>query len=206
MMKIAARSHTSRVILETDMLHMLHSFRSLITGVIVNEYFDMAKEVTMGKNKVSLYSGIFFLVYGLGMLGMAYKILNTGVTSLGAGFMPKIVSILIIILSILVIAEAVVCLKTEKKSDEQQTNKMKVDIKGVAATIVLLAAYVILLKPVGFIIISIIYMFLQMYLLAPQITKKKLILYTVISIITPIIINYIFIRFFSLMLPSGVLG
>ncbi|MGE4283317.1 MAG: tripartite tricarboxylate transporter TctB family protein [Clostridia bacterium] len=160
----------------------------------------------MSKNKVSLYSGIFFLVYGLSMFGMASKIENTGITSLGAGFVPTLVSVVIVILSIIVIAGAVVSLKIEKKSGEQETKKPSVDVKGVIATIVLLAAYAILLKPVGFIIASIIYMFLQMYLLAPQITKKKLILYAVISIVTPFIVNYIFIKFFTLMLPSGILG
>lgn len=160
----------------------------------------------MSSNKISLYSGIFFLVYGVCMFGIASKITNTGITSLGAGFMPILVSIFIVILSVIIIVGAVVNIKANKEIKEEESQKTSVDIKGVAATIVLLACYMTLLKPIGFIIISIIYMFLQMYLLAHEITKKKLILYMLISTAAPFIVNYIFKEFFSLMLPSGILG
>ena len=73
------------------------------------------------------------------------------------------------------------------------------------ATIVVFTAYVLLMKPVGFIITSAVYLFLQMLILCPK-EKRNSILFAVISVVCAVAIYYIFRNGLNVMLPAGILG
>ncbi|MEK6266283.1 MAG: tripartite tricarboxylate transporter TctB family protein [Clostridium sp.] len=163
----------------------------------------------MSKSKVSLYSGILFLVYGICLLVGSLFIKNSGLTKLGAGFIPEIVSILMIALSTILVIQGWFEMKLTKAQVNNLTKTKeaeKVDNKTVLMTMVIIIVYVALLKSVGFIIMSILYLFCQMVLLEnTKLNRKKIIILLIIAIVTPIIINYIFGQFFNLTLPEGIL-
>lgn len=167
----------------------------------------------MSKSKVSLYSGILFLVYGSFLLLGSLLIKNSGLTTLGAGFIPKLISIAIIVLSAILVIQSFFEIKLTKGQDDNltqvdKTNKIdKTDKKTVLMTITILIIYVALIKPIGFIIMSIPYLFCQMLLLEKnKLYKNKIIIFMIIAVATPFIINFIFSKFFTLMLPQGILG
>jgi putative tricarboxylic transport membrane protein len=164
----------------------------------------------MSERKVSLYAGILFLVYGICLLVGSLFIKNSGLTRVGAGFIPKIISIIMIALSAILVIQTLFEMKLAKGQVNNLTKTKeadKVDKKTVLMTIAILIIYVSLLKPVGFIIMSIFYLFCQMLLLEnTKLDRKKIIILLVISIVTPVIVNYIFNQFFNLILPQGILS
>jgi len=76
-------------------------------------------------------------------------------------------------------------------------------------TIVLLAGYFLLLEYVGFIILTTIYLFCQIFLLLPKGSiknKRYLTIATIISIVAPVCIYMLFYKVFMIFLPAGLLG
>ena len=80
-------------------------------------------------------------------------------------------------------------------------------LKNWAATLVLLFLYILLLDKLGFVVSSVLYMFIQMCLFVPAEfrSKKNYILFAVISLVLPVAVNLLFVNAFSLILPTGVL-
>jgi len=79
-------------------------------------------------------------------------------------------------------------------------------MKTVLITVGLILVYVVLLKPLGFIISSSLYLFAQILVLVPVRIKKNYLLYALVAVITSAII-YVSFRFgLDLMLPAGLLG
>lgn len=72
-----------------------------------------------------------------------------------------------------------------------------------ALSLLLLIAYVALMKTFGFILTSIVYLFVQMVLIAEDRSWKHLLLLLVISICIPIILYIPFRYGFKLLLPTG---
>jgi hypothetical protein len=65
--------------------------------------------------------------------------------------------------------------------------------------------YMFALAPLGFILSSIIYVFLQMLVLSVKPSIKQVVVFALISIAAPILSHYLFVNFFTLMLPRGTL-
>jgi uncharacterized BrkB/YihY/UPF0761 family membrane protein len=122
----------------------------------------------------------------------------------GSGFMPRFIGGFIIFLSALLFFTTFPDSRKEwpRKNPE---NFITPDYKSIVTTIMLLGAYMIALKPIGFIISSTVYVFLQMVVMANKPSKKQLMLYAIISILMPFVVDYIFVTVFSLMLPFGIL-
>jgi len=79
------------------------------------------------------------------------------------------------------------------------------NMKPFLTTLALLLGYVILLRPIGFVLTSMLYCFIQIVLFAPanKRTKKDLAAFGLVSIVFPVVVNNIFANFFSIFLPQG---
>lgn len=159
--------------------------------------------------KTNLYAGIFSLVYGIVLFVLTATMGATKKgTDVGADFLPRIIAILIIALSLGFIAVTVSGIMSARKAgtanDEAPAEKK--NYKGIIMTMALLIAYVALMNTIGFIVTTIVYLFLQMLILGHEPTKKQIILYAVISVVAPIIIYYVFVNGFQLLLPAGILA
>lgn len=152
-----------------------------------------------GKISVVIFNMVLFLA-GIVLLISAQSIEVGAAMGQGGDFLPKLCSLFWVIISGLMLASS--AFKNTAQSEEKKGN-----IKGFLLTLVLLFLYVLLLKPIGFVITSSLYMFLQMLLFVPRelINKKKLILFAVISILLPVLVNLLFANLFSLILPAGIL-
>ena len=69
----------------------------------------------------------------------------------------------------------------------------------------MMMAYVIGISLFGFLLPSIVYMFLQI-LLYTTAQKRNFVLYVIVSIVIPCAIYFLFRNYFFLMLPKGILG
>lgn len=155
----------------------------------------------MGTKRVSeILVNMVLLIAGVGLWVSAQGIKVGAAMGQGGDFMPKLCSTIWVLLSALLLASSFL----DKRKEE---TKSEGSVKGFLATLVLLFFYILLLKPVGFVITSMVYMFVQMLLFVPkdQMEKKRIILFAVISVILPILVNLLFVHVFSLILPAGIL-
>lgn len=158
--------------------------------------------MTMNKTKLEeMIISLVLVVVGAALIISAQGI-ETGVTmGQGGDFMPKLCSKLWLLISVLLL------LNTIRTPGESYAVKEAVQLRGFFGTMALLLFYGIALRPVGFVICSMIYMFLQMLIFVPsdKRSKKMYLIFAVISIVMPILVNMLFVDVFSLVLPAGIL-
>jgi len=168
----------------------------------------------MAKLNKDLFASAFFIVFSIVMYIASNSIIKLTVSKVGADFVPKLVAIGMLILSVFYLIQSIkkqIRLKhevdtnasVEKENDTEE--KKKISPLSVLATVGLLVLYIVLLPYIGFLITTTVYLFFQMYLLAAK-TERKIPLFVVISIITSVFIYFIFKYVFYLMLPAGILG
>ncbi|XKY14446.1 tripartite tricarboxylate transporter TctB family protein [Stutzerimonas stutzeri] len=79
------------------------------------------------------------------------------------------------------------------------------DYPTVFKTLALIAVYVALLQQVGFLIMTVLYLYAQFIVITPREQKVNHISYIIIAVVTSAAIFYLFRQGFDLMLPTGVL-
>ncbi len=152
----------------------------------------------MKKNFESNLFNLLFVIVGV-VLFISAQTIKTGVTttSIGGAFLPKIVTGLWLVTSILLF---VFGLKSTADESPEQMNK-----KGVIVTFILFVFYIGMINILGFVICSIIYLVFQILLFMPTElrNKRNYILVGAISLVVPILTNLIFVNAFSLIMPAG---
>ena len=137
---------------------------------------------------------VLFLIFGIFMFIQSLSIHSMMDKDVGSGFVPKIVAMAIIVISAIKLLLTFLSKKSEeaKKSDE--------DIMGGLLTI-----YVVLFKPLGFILSTFIYLFFQITLLSTE-KNRNLILFGIISVVAPVVIYALFVYVIKMPLPTGLLS
>lgn len=148
--------------------------------------------------------GIVYAVLGLALIIAARMLPKSQVMDIGPDFMPTVVGTLILVLSIILLVQAV---QELRKNPDKEVGKDESDYKRVLLSLILALLYVFLLKPVGFIICTLVYLFCQIYVLAPDShrTKKDMIMYLIIDVVFTLIVYYLFRIGFKIVLPAGIL-
>lgn len=153
----------------------------------------------MGGKKLSeIVLSIVLLISGAALWLAAQKIEVGAAMGQGGDFMPKLCSTVWLILSVLLLFQSI--------SIREEGEESQISLKGFFSTLILLFAYVLLLDIIGFVLTSIVYMFVQMLLFVPEEyrNRKSLVLFAVISVITPVAVNALFVNVFALILPTGI--
>ncbi len=88
-------------------------------------------------------------------------------------------------------------------NDEEASD---IDYATVFKTLGLVAAYMALLKPAGFLLITVLYLYLQFIVLTPFEQKINHLAYAVIALLSSVLIYATFRLGFDLMLPTGLLN
>lgn len=161
------------------------------------------------KNK-NIQSGIFLLLVSVVMFvaTLSFKQLTT--SQVGPAFMPQIISALIGLMSIAIIIEGYRKVKSGTKGDpdeegeEVQGNAKEISYRPVIQSFVLMAIYVAVMPVVGFLITTMLYMFLQMMILSSK-PERRWLLFAIVSVVASSVIYYVFRNVFYIMLPSGLL-
>lgn len=161
-----------------------------------------------------IFSGFFLFLISVGMFAATFSFKALTVSKVGPDFMPKIIAGLIALVSIAIIVSAFKNLKKKKALEiqmgEEETSatidasEEKVYLP-VILSLALMVGYLILMPYVGFLIMTAVYLFFQMYVLSDK-SNKRLVLFLVVSIVSSAVTYYIFRSIFYVMLPSGILG
>lgn len=155
----------------------------------------------MTKQLKEYISSLIFLIFGIALYIGSNSITTFIENDVGPAFMPKLVGICIIALSVIKLILAYI--EGKKSEDKEDKQSIKLD-KGGIYTILLIFIYVLILEKVGFIISTILYLFLQIQILSKY-DEHDIKLKLAISIIAPIVIYILFTKGFQLMLPRGIL-
>lgn len=145
-----------------------------------------------------LICGAVFFALGVFMFFQSRGVAPIIANEVGSGFVPKIVAIVFMSLSAVLIALTLI------KKDKRGAKKNDEDPKGGALTILALIAYVFFFDKLGFLLATALYLFTQITILSNE-KNRKLPLFGLVSVVTPLIVYFLFVRGFGLILPAGIL-
>jgi hypothetical protein len=163
-----------------------------------------------------LASGSVLLLFSAVLFIGAQQVKTLAVSSIGSGFFPSVVAVLLALTSVMIIIGGI----AQARQPEPATGKAKAAagnpadgkpaedkprVWGVIGTFVLMAFYAILLPKLGFLITTTVYLFVQINILSPNESRKQ-VLFAIISVVSAVVIYFTFVKVFHLMLPAGILG
>lgn len=142
------------------------------------------------------------MVFGGLYIAGTISISKYGDASVDSRFIPQLLGGLLIFLSVLQIINGIKGLS--KKNESQLLDNFRID-KRVLLTLANVIVYISLLKSIGFLIMTAIFTILQITILSKE-DKPKYLNMAIAAIIFSVSIYIIFVKGFSLTLPSGILG
>jgi len=130
---------------------------------------------------------------------------------LSAKFVPVLFGALLLMCACLLIIRGV---RDAKKQSGQERTKGSFaravrDNLEVILTFATLAVYLMIMKPVGFLLSSVLFIVAEAIILTPpekRKDKKTILLALVIAIVMSVLADYVFADIFHVMLPEGILG
>lgn len=152
------------------------------------------------KNNKYLELSLGFIILSLGLI---YFLLTKNLPIkdlIDSRFLPYILSGFLLILSLIQISRGIKVVKYGKVKKREEDLDYSTLIKTFA-TIIL---YIGFLNILGFIISTIIFLFLEFIILTPDRLKKNYLLYLFIAIITSLIVYFLFRYGLNLILPRGI--
>lgn len=166
------------------------------------------------KRYKDLISGLFIVVVSIAMYISSNNIKKMVVTSIGPDFFPKLVAVILGVLGIILTIQAIVrdinTSRTTSDTDEG-LEKKKLNFRDIfkrnldIVTLLLLILYSVLIDKLGFLISTMIYIFVQIMLMFTN-RKKNYIAIVSISIVFTFIVYFFFRKVLNVMLPAGLLG
>lgn len=149
--------------------------------------------------------GVFFMALSAVMISMARMLPKSKVMDIGPDFMPTVIGCITFILAAIL---TVLSVKNKKMHEAELANAPvdDCDYKRVLLSALLVLVYVFILQPVGFLVSTLLYLPLQMFVLAPddQKGKKQIIQLAVIDVIFTMVVFFLFRYGFKIILPVGI--
>ncbi len=151
-----------------------------------------------------IVAGIFYAALGAVTIYFAQQLPKSRVMKIGPDFMPMVIGILIFVLALMLLFSAVKNFKANAAKAEAMPADTS-DYKRVLASLVLVVIYVNILAPVGFILSTLGYLFLQIVVLAPNDRRdaKNILTYAIIDVVFVFVVFFLFRYGFKIVLPAG---
>ncbi|MBZ4683338.1 MAG: putative tricarboxylic transport rane protein [Fusobacteriaceae bacterium] len=149
--------------------------------------------------KINIAIGIIFIIFSSFIYMKANTFKQTLIVDIGLGadFFPKLISIIIILISILLIYLSI----KNKELSNNVSSVFNSDMKNSIIGMFLLIIYGISLNIIGYLISTIIFCYIFLHIFK----VKNILLKITISLIFSLIIYFIFNRVFLITLPVGIL-
>ena len=152
-----------------------------------------------------IVTGIFYAVLGAVVIYLSKQLPKSKVMKIGPDFMPMLIGIIILILALMLLFSAIKNFKANAEKAASMPADTS-DYKRVLASLVLVVIYVNILAPVGFILSTLGYLFLQIVVLAPndRRTAKNILSYAILDVVFVFAVFFLFRYGFKIVLPSGI--
>lgn len=147
-----------------------------------------------------VYAGIFILVVGAVLLAASFRVPSGAAVTIGSDFMPKVICGFMTVLGVVITRNGI---RNSKICQEEKGEPGR--YRDLLLSVLCLVIYMWLLVPIGFIIMTTLYITAQAYILAPD-KKKQMGMFFLIGAVLSVVIYFIFRHVFVLMLPAGVVG
>lgn len=164
------------------------------------------KKLERAKNDI--FAGLGFLIFALIFFLETFHFKRGNPNVISLTVFPRIIGGLIGACALVMIVRG--CLAYRKISNEVRTrtaeNKKKTDggaLRVFEVFVVMIATW-LAMRPLGFILTMPVAMF-ALFIILEKPGKRNYLLYIVASVISPILIYFAFYRFFSSLLPMGIL-
>lgn len=152
------------------------------------------------KKYTDIITGGIGLAIGIAVLIMSIQIGMAEGQTIGADFLPKIIAVLMILLSAKLTWDGV---KSAKNYEDIRLDYEK-NYLGVAILMVAAILYAQLLKKIGFIITSMLFLYLALCLISKK-EETNYVKFAVITVVMVLLIYFVFTKGFSIRLPKGIL-
>ena len=153
--------------------------------------------------KKELLIGALMLGAGLLYLFLTINLPRKGF--IDASTVPYVLSAGLCLLGILQLLQGYKATPDNATADNDEATT-GIDYTTVLKTLGLVAAYIALLKPAGFLLVTVLYLYLQFIVLTPLEQKVNHLAYAVIAVLSSAMIYATFRLGFDLMLPTGLLN
>lgn len=150
-----------------------------------------------------LIGGTCFFIFAAVYFIMALSIpkFNDGFVS--SDFMPKLYGVLLMILSVIQVLQGVSRVKKEPRETKETEKKSGIPMAPeVLLTFLFLILYVVILKPLGFLIATILFLLAMITMFTPK-ESRSFLRTVLISVIFSVVVYLIFVKGLSLTLPEG---
>jgi len=141
------------------------------------------------------------LAFGIMMIVLARDIPHKIASDVGSAYVPTFLGVCIVVVS----AAKLILTLLDKKPSASRKIRFTKDALGGFGTIGLMAVYMLIFEPVGFIVSSALYLFVQMILLSDN-KNRNPILFAIIAVALPVAIDALFVYAIHMPLPVGILG
>ncbi|PRX21792.1 tripartite tricarboxylate transporter TctB family protein [Orenia metallireducens] len=152
----------------------------------------------MAKKRIGF--GIFLILFCTIAYIMTYSIPQRVQMEVSAAFFPRVVLIALAVSALLVIIGGLKEYRLEKVQIKKE-EKGEFHYKLLVLSLINCLGYGILLKPLGFVFTSSVFLILQMWLMTADITKKIFIRNTILSITVVVALYVLFTTVFYVPLP-----
>jgi len=154
---------------------------------------------TIGYNQVV---GLVFILTGV--IGVWLSQYTTGVGGTTYGMDPSIVPAIVMVL-LAASGAWIMVTPTGEHGQESGDEGNHTNYRRLWLTLGTIAAYIMLLDSVGFVLSTAGYLVIQIYILGPR-TKASVLLACIFAVVVPLPIYLLFVRGLNLTLPIGVFG
>ena len=149
--------------------------------------------------------GVFFMLLSAAMLVMAKMLPKSTVMDIGPDFMPMFICVMTFVLAAALVFLNIKNMKIYVAQAEAEGPE-KADYKRVLTSFIIILVYVFVLKSVGFIISTLVYLPVQMFILAPEERrgKKNVIQLLLTDVLFTFVVFFLFRYGFKIVLPAGI--
>lgn len=153
-----------------------------------------------------LITGGLLLLLGLGLFWACTSVKDFAAIGVGSAFLPRLTAGLLTLLGLVLLGNGLRAPSSkDPKNAAASTETVFGGLPAVVTSIALMAGYLALLEPLGFLPTSILYVFAQMLVLRKH-AARRYALFGAITVLAAVVCNYLFINLFDISLPQGILG
>lgn len=147
--------------------------------------------------------GVFFMILSGFVVVLSRSLPKSAIMAIGPEFMPTVIGAVTFVLALLLTVISIVNVKNKVIDIDEA---VKNDYVRVLGSFIVIVAYVMILRPVGFILSTIVYLPIQMFLLAPVEKRggKEIIKLAVIAVVFTLVVFFLFRYGFKIILPQGI--
>lgn len=124
----------------------------------------------------------------------------------GSAFVPRLTAGLLLVVGLVLLTNGWVARRAPAKGEVvEEGSRVFAGVPAVVLSIALMAGYLALLEPLGYLFASMLYGFLQILVLTKN-AKRNYMLFAVLAACSAAAFYYVFVQLFEISLPAGILG